>query len=817
MIKILQKFRYPILLIILTTILLILSTPEGFIFGSNLDWLSQHVSIADHLRKSFWETGNIFLDYSSLGAGSNIYNFAYYGFLRPDIVLSYFLPMISTKTVIISYSVLGVISSGVLCYFWLNKQGLEPFVCFVSSFIFLCASCFFQAHRQIMFINYMPFLLLTFFAVDYYLSHKKIKWIIPSFLMIFLHSFYFSIACIVVCGLYLYWKHASRKDALKVCLAIMLAIGLAAILLIPTGLAILQNAKDAGQTSMLENLTVNVPLSSLLFSPYGCGLSLIALYCIVLGIREKSTRVFSSILVACFFFKIVAFILNGTLYARDKILIPFLPLVILLCAVFLEKLRKGEIKHSVFGVVLAFAFAIPWSIYEKNVLILLDAVFLLIWLLLTRKRQERWRYLTLCMIPPLLFLKTNLKDDFVAAKDNSQNVFSEQELKSVYEDVHSRFDFLSYGLSNVNYLPFENVKKSSMYSSTTNTLYAQFFYDIMRNPISINNRVALIPGANPFFMYLMSVKYIQCTADSLPWGYEVLQQKGDEVLAKNNSVLPTVYGSTNLFSEKEFDKLSYPYTMDTISNNTVVKKDVENHYQSKVKETTLIFDDLVYPDSVTYHPQQELFEVHNDKTIRFSAKLRQPIRNQILMISFNIQDLSGNGAVISINGIKNKLSAKTAPYPNKNYTFTYFVSSPEEITQLDISLSKGDYQIHSIETYRMNANEIQNTGIQPFAYEKTKGNEIVNGTIEMEEDGYLVTSLPYQKGFQAYVDGKKVPIEVVNKAFVGFEMEKGEHSVRILFYPPGKTLGLCVSGIALILTIFVFVKERRKKDEKADT
>ncbi len=810
MLNILQKYRYPILLVSIAAILLLLVTPEGFIFGSNLDWLSQHVSIADHLRKSFWETGSLFLDYSSLGAGTNIYDFAYYGFLRPDVLISYLLPTVSMKTIIISYSVLGVISSVVLCYFWLYRQGLEPFVCFISSFLFLCASCFFQAHRQIMFVNYMPFLLLAFYAIDYYLKAKKIKWVILSFFMIFLHSFYFSIACIAVCVLYFYWKRAEGEKLLGFFLAIALAIGLAAILLLPTGLAILSNAKDAGQTSMLENLSVNIPLSSLLFSPYGCGLTLIALYSIILGIREKATRRFSLVLFSCFFFKIISFLLNGTLYSRDKILIPFLPLVILLCGMFLEKFRRGEMRHSVIGILVTFVFAVPWAIYEKNVLIFLDAVFLLVWVLLTLKRRDRWRYLSLCVIPPLLFIKTNLTDDFVSSEDISQNVFSQQELKSVYQDVHSRFDFLSYGLSNVNYLPFENIKKSSMYSSTTNTLYSQFFYDIMHNPISINNRVALIPGANPFFHYLMGVKYIQSTKEALPWGYEILQQKGDEVLVENSSVLPTVYGSTNLFSETEFDKLSYPYTMDTITNNTVVPKEVENDYTSKAQETTLIFDSFPYPETVTYHPQQELFEVHNDETANFTAKLQEPLKDQILMISFHIQDLSGKGAVISINGIKNKLSAKTAPYPNQNYTFTYFVSSPEEITELSISLSKGDYQIHSIDTYLMDADEIKNPGVLPFTYQQAKGNEIVKGTIEMDQDGYLVTSLPYQKGFKAYVDGKEVPVEVVNKAFVGFELEQGEHDIRILFHPPGKTLGLIVSGVSLVLVILVFIKERRR-------
>ena len=42
---------------------------------------------------------------------------------------------------------------------------------------------------------------------------------------------------------------------------------------------------------------------------------------------------------------------------------------------------------------------------------------------------------------------------------------------------------------------------------------------------------------------------------------------------QNNDVLPLIYASSDIYSEDEFDKLTFPKTLDTIYNNTIVKTD----------------------------------------------------------------------------------------------------------------------------------------------------------------------------------------------------------------------------------------------------
>lgn len=46
------------------------------VFGSSIDWISQHSTLADYFRKRFYATGNLFPDFAwNLGGGQNILPF----------------------------------------------------------------------------------------------------------------------------------------------------------------------------------------------------------------------------------------------------------------------------------------------------------------------------------------------------------------------------------------------------------------------------------------------------------------------------------------------------------------------------------------------------------------------------------------------------------------------------------------------------------------------------------------------------------------------------------------------------------------------
>ena len=60
------------------------------IFGSSKDWVNQHILFPEYFRQLFYSTGKLIPNLAlNLGAGENIFNFAYYGLLSPIFLFSY--------------------------------------------------------------------------------------------------------------------------------------------------------------------------------------------------------------------------------------------------------------------------------------------------------------------------------------------------------------------------------------------------------------------------------------------------------------------------------------------------------------------------------------------------------------------------------------------------------------------------------------------------------------------------------------------------------------------------------------------------------
>ena len=68
----------------LVAALLFLTLPKGMVYGSNMDWLSQHAALAETIRDACRAQQTLLPQVLPLGGGTNGFEFSYYGFLRPD-------------------------------------------------------------------------------------------------------------------------------------------------------------------------------------------------------------------------------------------------------------------------------------------------------------------------------------------------------------------------------------------------------------------------------------------------------------------------------------------------------------------------------------------------------------------------------------------------------------------------------------------------------------------------------------------------------------------------------------------------------------
>ena len=115
------------------------------------------------------------------------------------------------------------------------------------------------------------------------------------------------------------------------------------------------------------------------------------------------------------------------------------------------------------------------------------------------------------------------------------------------------------------------------------------------------------------------------------------------------------------------------------------------------------------------------------------------------------------------------------------------------------------------EVFKAGLEKLQRNGLVT-----TKSSDrVIEGTVTAEQDGLFFTSIPYEKGWRAYVDGKEVEVTPVANAMVAFNISKGEHTVKLKFIPDGFEEGvvLFVFGL-LILACAWFVTSKYMKDNK---
>ena len=196
--------------ILIFIFLLILFSIVGFTYvnGSQIDWDSQPWIFPEYFRTLFYHTKDLFPSFAfNIGAGENIYNLSYYGLLSPIVMLSYLFPFINMVNFIEVSMVFVIVLSIILMYCFLRGKFNDNYSFFGTLLFLLSGPLIFHTHRHIMFINYMPFLLLSLIGVDKYFNNNKKSLLVISVFLIIMSSYYYSIGaiiCIVIYAIYSY-------------------------------------------------------------------------------------------------------------------------------------------------------------------------------------------------------------------------------------------------------------------------------------------------------------------------------------------------------------------------------------------------------------------------------------------------------------------------------------------------------------------------------------------------------------------------------------------------------------------------------------
>lgn len=798
-----KKDKLNLVIIIITFLIFILIiTRFTNYYGSLLDWEAQHIAIPNTIRTLFYQNFNLFPDFIlNIGAGQNIYYLSYYGLFNPYILISYLLPFIKMVDFISVIGMLIPIISAILTYIWLRKRYDEK-ISFMTTILFIFSmSLSFHSHRHIMFINYMPFLILGLFGIDKKYDKNESSLLVISIFLIAISSFYYSISSYIVLIIYYIFKYLEKEEKivikdlffklLNLSLNFIHGILLSSIVLLPTAAVILNGReKTSVAINFIETLIPKINLLYFLYSPYGVGLTLISIVAIIYSLISKDLKYkfLSIILFLIMLFPVFNYILNALMYIDAKILIPFLPLIILVIANFLSKLTKNLISNKE----LIFIMLITTiSIINSTMYIYIDLIVLSIVFFLYKKFKKDFILHSIMLLVITVSVIFSLNDPLVDKKTFDKDY---QSLKNIVNYIRKNDKSLyriAIDYKNEAFINqiFDNseVLISTIYSSLNNKNYSNFYYEELLNNIKHRNRVITTTTLSDYYLSSLSNKYIVTKTTLI--NKKLIKKIDNYNIYLNEEYKPMFYFSNNLISEEYYDKLKYYQKPLSLMNYDVVKE-AKNEIDLKIEKINDI--NLV-----------KTGEYLEEKDKKYSINLGKV---KTLFVRINMYDspsCKSKDTYIDINNIRNKLTCKSWKYHNKNYTFDYLTTSDV----LNIKIKKGKYYIKDYEIYEIKDFNILKQKELNVEYKDS----LFTSKVSLKEDGYFITSIPYDKGFKAYIDKKEVEVEKVNKAFVGFKVPKGEHSIVLKFTSPLKKESLIITFISFIVYLYLLWKEKNNE------
>lgn len=331
---------------------------------------------------------------------------------------------------------------------------------------------------------------------------------------------------------------------------------------------------------------------------------------------------------------------------------------------------------------------------------------------------------------------------------------------------------------------------------------------------------------------LACVKYYAMPAgssDMVPYGftYETTintrnsKQKEYDVY-KNKYQLPLGYTYEEYLTEDTWNDLPFEKRQEALLYSLVLEND-ENGFSKSLPDFTS--QNLSYTSSCEtgVSIQNNAFVVDSrDASITFqfqgSAKSETYVCIEGLTLGSERTQEAAKLKFQSSTGTNRTLDYRTKSSERSSNRHDFAVNlgyAEDPVTSVTLKFSKtGTYHFDSVrivscpmKNYARQIEERRQDVLKNVAIDTNS----VTGSISLNRPKLLCLSIPYSKGWSAYVDGKKAKLHQANIMYMALALEAGTHDVRLTYSTPLKREGAWIS-IASLLIFAVLVWIQKKKE-----
>lgn len=280
------------------------------------------------------------------------------------------------------------------------------------------------------------------------------------------------------------------------------------------------------------------------------------------------------------------------------------------------------------------------------------------------------------------------------------------------------------------------------------------------------------------------------------YGFQDIYQKDNLTLYENQFSLPIAFASQSVYNDVKFNE----HTLDNQASFLNQLADVNFDYFSPIPyEKTDNTDDLI---SVTSSSNE-------DAAIQYQIEVPENSQVYLSFTNLHFSNDKQKKVDILVNGEKktfttdNVFSFFNLGYTKYTKTFNIHVSFPE-----NSQVSFESPTFYRLDTQTL-TEAIQKIKEQPVTVSTSKNK--VFATYDVQQDTSIFFTIPYDKGWSAYQDGKKIEIKQAQTGFIKVDIPKGKGTITLSFIPNGFVVGAICSFTSLLL--FGIYNHKRKSSK----
>ena len=446
---------------------------------------------------------------------------------------------------------------------------------------------------------------------------------------------------------------------------------------------------------------------------------------------------------------------------------------------------------------------------------------------------------------------TSDRNGYVPSKENIQRL-----VKDIYEKDDEKFFRLEMSRwYTTNDPAVYRYRGISQFSSEANSKFARTL-EVLGIAATITSNRYLYSSATPVFNSIMSIKYLMTREDDTNYNLDsvVFEELSDMRKSTIDEEDESETQIVNIYENKYWLPLGFAVSED-IKEINVNEQNIFITQNDLIKKAAGITEDVfksIEQSGVNNDNLTESRSKYGVYTYSMTDKSRKgtvnhvytsDIAQQVYIYLKSTRTPSSMKASVSVNGASKSYEV------NRGITIDCgYVQADQDINvSFDIEASEsGSFNIFVAgfsEAVFKNGYDILNSS--PFIIEKFKDTDI-KGTIEVDSDGLFFTSIPYDKGWNLKIDGKKVEINPLSEAeindvnnnakkaddtkkvderqikkitdgFITAPISAGTHTIELYYITDGLIPGILITLLSAgIIVGLEFLLKNNKKQKKSN-